>query len=42
MKIATIKNKLKAMEEDSSISKKQKLAERISSSASLDRPFGKR
>uniref|UniRef100_A0A7N2RAC5 RRM domain-containing protein n=2 Tax=Quercus lobata TaxID=97700 RepID=A0A7N2RAC5_QUELO len=42
VKIAAIKNKLKAMEEDSSISKKQKLAERISSSASLDRPFGKR
>ena len=41
-KIAAIKNKLIALEEDSSISKKQKLAESISTSESLDRPFGKR
>lgn len=41
-KIAAIKNKLKALEEDSSISKKQKLAESVSTSESLDRPSGKR
>ncbi|KAK9994562.1 hypothetical protein SO802_024265 [Lithocarpus litseifolius] len=41
-KIAAIKNKLKALEEDSSIAKKQKLAECVSTSESLDRPSGKR
>ena len=41
-KIAAIKNKLIALEGDSSISKKHKLAESISTSESLDRPFGKR
>ncbi|XP_065631764.1 uncharacterized protein LOC112011890 isoform X1 [Quercus suber] len=41
-KIAAIKNKLKALEEDSSISKKQKLAESVSTSESLDWPSGKR
>ena len=41
-KIVAIKNKLTALKEDSSISKKQKLAESISTSESLDWPFGKR
>lgn len=41
-KIAAIKNKLKALEEDSSSAKRQKQAESISCSDNLDCPSSKR
>lgn len=41
-KIAAIRNKLKALEEESSGGKKQKLGESISCSEKLDLPSGKR